>query len=59
MLTSGMLSQDAYKTGDIPLTGVLDADRQLLIARDELVSNQAEAARAAVRSFRALGGGWS
>lgn len=53
------LSEDAYKAGAITLTDVLDADRQLLAARDELASNRAEAARAAVRSFRALGGGWS
>jgi outer membrane protein TolC len=36
----------------------LDADRQLLVARDELESTRADAARAAVRTFRALGGGW-
>jgi outer membrane protein TolC len=53
------LSEDAYKAGAIPLTDVLDADRQLLAARDDLENNRTEAARAAVRSFRALGGGWS
>lgn len=53
------LSQQAYGAGDIPLTDVLDADRQLLQARDDLVDNEAQTARAAVRSFRALGGGWS
>jgi hypothetical protein len=52
------LSQKAYQAGSIVLTDVLDADRQLLIARDELDSNRADAARAAVRTFRALGGGW-
>jgi outer membrane protein TolC len=36
-----------------------DADRQLLAARDDLVNDQVEVARAAVRSFRALGGGWN
>jgi len=53
------LSEQAYKAGSITLTDVLDADRQLLRARDELESNQADAARAAVGVFRALGGGWS
>jgi NodT family efflux transporter outer membrane factor (OMF) lipoprotein len=53
------LSEQAYKAGSIELTDVLDADRQLLTARDELDSNQADAARAAVGVFRALGGGWS
>jgi len=52
------LSEDAYKAGAITLTDVLDADRQLLAARDDLESNRTEAARAAVRAFRALGGGW-
>ena len=53
------LSQQAYAAGAIPLTDVLDADRQLLGTRDDLAENRADAARAAVRSFRALGGGWS
>ena len=52
------LSERAYKAGAITLTDVLDADRQLLVARDEVESTRADAARAAVRTFRALGGGW-
>jgi NodT family efflux transporter outer membrane factor (OMF) lipoprotein len=52
------LSQRAYKAGSITLTDVLDADRQLLVARDTLDANRAAAARAAVQTFRALGGGW-
>lgn len=51
-------SDDAYKGGAITLTDVLDADRQLLVAQDELAKTRADAARAAVTSFRALGGGW-
>ena len=51
-------SQDAYRGGAITLTDVLDADRQLLSAEDNLASTRADAARAAVTSFRALGGGW-
>jgi NodT family efflux transporter outer membrane factor (OMF) lipoprotein len=53
------LSQQAFAAGSIPLTDVLDADRLLLEARDNLAQNRADAARAAVRSYRALGGGWS
>jgi NodT family efflux transporter outer membrane factor (OMF) lipoprotein len=53
------LSQQSYNAGAIPLTDVLDADRQLLSAQDDLALNRANAARAAVRSFRALGGGWT
>ncbi|HVJ56171.1 MAG TPA: efflux transporter outer membrane subunit [Aliidongia sp.] len=52
------LSQKAYQAGTITLTDVLDADRQLLTARDDLDGNRADAARAAVHTFRALGGGW-
>jgi NodT family efflux transporter outer membrane factor (OMF) lipoprotein len=53
------LSQQSFAAGSIPLTDVLDADRQLLVARDSLMQNRGDAARAAVWSFRALGGGWS
>ncbi len=52
------LAEQAYRAGSITLTDVLDADRQLLAAQDELDANRADAARAAVRVFRALGGGW-
>jgi outer membrane protein TolC len=53
------LSQQAYQAGSITLTDVLDANRQLLSAQDELDDNRAGAARAAVGVFRALGGGWN
>ena len=52
------LSETAYKAGAIPLTDVLDANRELLVARDGLNSTQADSARAAVSLFRAMGGGW-
>jgi outer membrane protein TolC len=48
----------AYKGGIASLLDVLDADRQLLLARDSEIQARAAAARAAVASFRALGGGW-
>lgn len=51
-------SQEAYQGGVIALTDVLDADRQLLAAQDEFTQTRADAARAAVGTFRALGGGW-
>ena len=51
------LSQQAYKAGSITLTDVLDADRQLLTAQDQLTANRADAARAAVLVFRSFGGG--
>ena len=52
-------AEAAYRAGVISLTDVLDADRLLLVAQDELAKTRADAARAAVASFRALGGGWS
>ncbi len=51
------LSQQSYEAGVIPLTDVLDANRQLLVAKDDLASTREMAARAAVSSFRAPGGG--
>jgi len=53
------LSEQAYKAGSITLTDVLDADNQLLTARDESDATRADAARAAVGVYRALGGGWT
>ena len=48
----------AYKGGVSSLLEVLDADRRLLENRDAEIQARAGAARAAVASFRALGGGW-
>lgn len=48
----------AYKGGVANLLDVLDADRRLLEVRDAQIQARASTARAAVASFRALGGGW-
>jgi NodT family efflux transporter outer membrane factor (OMF) lipoprotein len=48
----------AYKGGVVSLIEVLNADGTLLQMRDEKAQAQTEAARAAISSFRALGGGW-
>lgn len=53
------LSQTAYEGGVIPLTDVLDANRQKLSVQDALARARADVARAAISAFRALGGGWS
>jgi outer membrane protein TolC len=53
------LAQSAYLGGAVALSEVLEADRQLLTAQGELAQTRADTARAAVQSFRALGGGWS
>jgi len=52
-------SQAAYEAGAVSLAEVLDADARLLAVRDARAEARTEAARAAVRSFQALGGGWS
>lgn len=49
----------AYKGGIASLIEVLDADRRLLEVRDSTLQARAGAARGAVASFRALGGGWN
>ena len=48
----------AYKGGVSSLLDVLDADQRLLASRDAEIQSKAAAARAAIASFRALGGGW-
>jgi NodT family efflux transporter outer membrane factor (OMF) lipoprotein len=48
----------AYQGGVVSLIEVLDADSHLLQMRDAKARAQTEAARAAITSFRALGGGW-
>lgn len=48
----------AYKGGAVSLIEVLDADGNLLQMRDAKAVAQTEVARAAIASFRALGGGW-
>lgn len=52
-------SMAAYKGGVVSLIEVLDADTRLLETRDALAQARTETARAAVGSFRALGGGWN
>ena len=48
----------AYKGGVVSLIEVLNADSNLLQVRDAKAQAQTEVARAAIASFRALGGGW-
>lgn len=52
-------SQVAYEAGAVSLVEVLDADARLLAVRDARAQARTEAARAAIASFQALGGGWS
>jgi NodT family efflux transporter outer membrane factor (OMF) lipoprotein len=48
----------AYMKGVVSLIEVLQADENLLRASDARAQAEAEAARAAIVSFKALGGGW-
>ena len=48
----------AYQRGAVSLIEVLDADGNLLQTRDAKAQAQTEVTRAAIASFRALGGGW-
>ncbi|OWQ49147.1 RND transporter [Roseateles noduli] len=50
-------AEDAYKGGAASLIEVLQEDRLLLAARDQLAQLDANHARAAVSAFRAFGGG--
>jgi outer membrane protein TolC len=52
------LTEQSYAAGVIALTDVLGAHRQLLAAKDDLAVARESAARAAIGSYRALGGGW-
>ncbi|WP_293372394.1 efflux transporter outer membrane subunit [Nevskia sp.] len=49
----------AFEGGVVSLIEVLDADGRLLAQRDAMAVAQLEASRAAVASFKALGGGWN
>ena len=51
-------AEEAYRGGAVSLIDVLDSDRQLLLAQDDLARVRADTARSAVSSYRALGGGW-
>ena len=53
------LAEQSYQAGSIPLTDVINADQQLLVASDELHAERAGSARSAVAVFRAFGGGWT
>lgn len=48
----------AYQRGVVSLMEVLQADERLLSASDAQAQARTESARAAVATFRALGGGW-
>lgn len=52
------LSQQRYLGGDVDFQRVLDSQRSLLTAEDQLASSEATVASSLIRLYRALGGGW-
>lgn len=53
------LSEARYQAGADDLQAVLDAQRQLLSASDQLVQSRQQRLTAAIDLFSALGGGWT
>jgi NodT family efflux transporter outer membrane factor (OMF) lipoprotein len=51
-------AEDAYKGGALGLFEVLEEQRQLIAARDQLEAARTMSAQSAVDTFKALGGGW-
>jgi outer membrane protein TolC len=51
-------AQTACRAGALSLIDALAVERQRLDAQDQALTARADAARAAVAAFRALGGGW-
>lgn len=56
--TSALLARSQYRAGLTDFQTLLDAERQLLGARDSYASARADEANALVRLYVALGGGW-
>ncbi len=52
------IARSRYAGGSIDQLALLDAERQLLSARDQLVATDTNTATALVEVYRALGGGW-
>ncbi len=53
------LAEVRYREGADDLLTVLDAQRSLFDAQDRLAQTRLERLQAAVRLYKALGGGWS
>jgi multidrug efflux system outer membrane protein len=56
---AGRLSRLRYEAGVTDFLSVLDAERELLSQRDQLIQAQVGTATALVAVYRSLGGGWS
>mgnify|MGYP001274444366 CR=1 FL=1 len=56
--TTALLARSQYRAGLTDFQTLLDAERQLLSARDSYVSARADEAASLVQLYVALGGGW-
>lgn len=56
---AALLARDRYRSGLIDFQVVLDTQRTLLAAQDNLVGAQTDLAQTQVRLIKALGGGWT
>jgi NodT family efflux transporter outer membrane factor (OMF) lipoprotein len=56
---AALLARDRYRSGLIDFQVVLDTQRTLLSAQDNLVGAQTDLAQTQVRLVKALGGGWT
>ncbi|WP_256346804.1 efflux transporter outer membrane subunit [Pseudomonas gingeri] len=57
--TARQAASEAYQGGAVSLIEVLNEDSELLRTRNQMAELNANDARAAVATFRALGGGWA
>ena len=55
---ASQLAQLRYQNGAIDFLQVLDAERTLLQAEDQLAQSRTETATSLVTVYKALGGGW-
>ena len=53
------LARDQYQAGLVNFNNVLDAQRSLLILRDELAKSDGAVVSNLIRLYKALGGGWT
>jgi outer membrane protein TolC len=56
---AAQMARQRYSAGLIDFQSVLDSERSVLVLEESLGVNQANAVRALIRLYKALGGGWS
>ena len=56
--SSAKAAESQYRTGFVAQTTLLNAETDVLTAREQLVSSDAQLRQLTVALFKALGGGW-